>query len=79
MLASAATAQERQRPTLGHKQLADRDILAARRRHAHGVPGIDDLVVRLGHQAQPPIDGRATFILVDGDGQHVPFRIVDRR
>jgi len=73
MLAPAAAAQERQCPALGHEQLAHRDILAARGRHAHGVPGVDDLVVGLGHQAQPPIDERAAFVLVDGDGKHVPI------
>ena len=79
MLAPAAAPQERQRPPLRHEQLAHRNILAARSRHAHGVPGVDDLVIGLGHEAQPPINGRAAVLLIDAHRQHVPFRIVDRR
>ena len=79
MLEAAAAALQRQRAALGHEQLGDRDVLAAGRRHAHGVPGVDDLVVGLRHQAQPPVDRRLAVVAIDRDGQHVPVGIVDAR
>jgi hypothetical protein len=45
MLEPAAAERQSQRATLGHEALGDRDVLAAGGRHAHGVPGVDDLVV----------------------------------
>ena len=77
MLATAPAALQRQRAALRHEQLGDGDVLAARGGHAHGVPGVDDLVVGLRHQAQPPVDRRLAVVAVDGDGQHVPVRVVD--
>src|ERR1700730_19470906 len=76
MIEPAAATRERQRTALRHKQLANRDILAAGGRHAHGEPGIDDLVIGLGHRAEPPVHGFAT-VVVDGDVQYVPVAVVD--
>src|SRR5439155_13340215 len=62
---------------LGDEPLGDGDVLAAGGGHAHGVPGVDDLVVGLRHQAQAPVDRRLAVVAIDGDGQHVPIRVVD--
>ena len=68
-----------QRAALGHEALRHRDVLAARADHAHRVPRVDDLVVALGHQAQPPVERRLAVVAVDGDGEHVPLGVVDAR
>ena len=77
VLAPAAAELQGEGAALGHEQVGDGDVLAAGGAHAHGVPGVDDLVVGLRHQAQPPVDGRLAVVAVDGDGQHVPVRVVD--
>jgi len=77
VLEPAAAPRERQRAALGHEALRDRDVLAARADHPHGLPRVDDLVVALGHQAQAPVEGRLAVVAVDGDGEHVPVGVVD--
>src|SRR5215471_3611704 len=79
MLGATTTALQWQCSSLRHEQLVDQHVLAARSSHAHGVPGVDDLVVGLGYQAQPPVDWRLAAVAVDGDGQHVPIRVVHTR
>ena len=75
MVVSAAAFAERERAAVRHEHLVRRDVLAAGRRHAHRVPGVDDLVVGLRHHAEPRVD-RLVAVEHRG-GEHVPVRIVD--
>src|SRR5262249_49916228 len=79
MLRAAAAALQWQRSAPWHEQLIDHDVLAARSSHAHGVPAVDNLVVGLGYQAQAPVDWRVAGIAIDGNGQHIPIRVVHAR
>src|SRR5437868_502180 len=76
MLETAAAAGEREGAALWNEHLLHLDVLTAGADHSHRVPGIDDDIVFLRHEAQPPVDRCLSIVAVHGDGEHVPFGVV---
>src|SRR3989442_6784362 len=79
VLTAAAAARKRERAPLRNEDLLHLDVLAAGADHAHRVPGVDDPVVALRHDAEAPIDRRLDIVAVDDDREHVPVAVVHAR